>query len=496
MNARDEATQTPPRGKLNRRALTLGGSNAFDYAMQFLLPVVLVRTLTADDFGQYRLLWLAITTVTGVLPLSMPQSLYYFLPRADREQRRLYVHQTLLFMLLAGVLGGWLVSAWNPLQPAAIGDLNRFGWLVPALLATWCITKLLDVLPTIEERVEWQAGMTMALSALRTVVLAAGAWLTRDLAVLVWLLLGLTVFKLALLVRYIAQTHGLGGPWMGWRQTVDQFRHAAPFGLSSALYTLRTQADQWVAAMLFAVQSFAAFTIAAILGPMINLCRLSVNHAFLPSMSRLQAAGDLGGMLELNSRANVMVGRLVYPFLAFAFVFAEEMITLVYTATYLEAATVMRVYICGFALLVVEVFSVTLLLREGAFALRLNLSMLAVSVAISWLGAETIGLPGAALGSVLVIFLDRFATLRRIAERVALPMRELQDWRTLGVLIAFAALSALAAWAAVGHYFAGSGPLLRLIVGVAVLTAVYAVLHGLFGASGRGGLFALGNRGA
>ena len=35
----------------------------FDQALQFLLPIVLVRCLDAHTFGEYRLLWLAIGTV-------------------------------------------------------------------------------------------------------------------------------------------------------------------------------------------------------------------------------------------------------------------------------------------------------------------------------------------------------------------------------------------------------------------------------------------------
>ena len=43
-------------GGLKRRALSLGMVKAFDQAMQFLLPVVLVRCLDAATFGEYRLL--------------------------------------------------------------------------------------------------------------------------------------------------------------------------------------------------------------------------------------------------------------------------------------------------------------------------------------------------------------------------------------------------------------------------------------------------------
>src|SRR4029077_7760063 len=102
----------------------------------------------------------------------------------------------------------------------------------------------------------------------------------------------------------------------------------------------RMQADQWVAAALFSLGSFASFSIAAVLGPLMNLFRLSVSCAFLPSMSRLEASGDIRGMLDLNSRANIMVATIVCPLLAFAFAFTEDLVTLVYTATYLPAVTV------------------------------------------------------------------------------------------------------------------------------------------------------------
>lgn len=474
--------------QLKRRALTLGSANSFDYATQFLLPIVLVRSLSGEDFGLYRLLWLTVMTVMSVAPLTMPQSLYFFLPRSDPPTRRLYIHQTTLYLLVVGVLGGWLVSSWNPLHPAAIDSLGRFGWLVPGLVLFWVTGSLLDILPTIEERVVWQTTVTISLTTLRTLTLGTAAWLTKDLSLLIGLLLALAGVKLLLLLRYISKAHGLAGPWFIWANFRRQFGHAAPFGVSSGLFALRSQADQWVVASLFAAQSFAVFSIAAVLGPVVNLFRLSVNHAFLPSMSRLQASGDLTGMLELNSRANLLVGRMVFPLLAFAFVFAEEMITLVYTANYIGAATVMRVYTLSLSVMVVELFSITLLLKEGVFAMRLNVLLLVLSVPLSWLGASHFGLPGAAAGSVAVLYIDRLATLHRISRRVGLPLRQLQDWRTLGLLIVFSGLAGALAWGVTGRYLASAGPIIRMAVGGIILALSYGTLHALFGASGRGGL--------
>ena len=62
---------------LKRRALSLGAVKLFDHAMQFVLPVVLVRCLDSANFGEYRLLWLAVGTVMAVATLNMIGRLYY-----------------------------------------------------------------------------------------------------------------------------------------------------------------------------------------------------------------------------------------------------------------------------------------------------------------------------------------------------------------------------------------------------------------------------------
>ncbi len=480
----------PAAHELGRRALSLGAANAFDFAIQFLLPVVLARCLAADDFGQYRLLWLAVGTIMAITNLAMPATLYYYLPRSDGATKRLYINQTLLYLALCGVLAGWAVSAWNPWLPEKMRGLAAHEAAVPAFVLLWVTASLLDLLPTIEERIAWQAKAIVGLATLRAVALSLVAAATRELGPVLMVLLAFVAFKVALLLGYVAKHHGLRGPIVRWGAFAEQLRYAAPFGVSGALYGLRAQADQWVAAALFPLGMFASFSIAAVLAPLVNLCRMSINYAFLPSMSRLQAAGNIAATLELNSRANTMVGMLVYPLLAFAFVFAEELIVLVYTGTYVDAAPVMRVYIVGLAALVVELASITLLLRLGAFVLALNAVSLVVSVAINWIAALHFGLAGAAVGTVATILADRIATLARVARQTGIPVGRLQDWRALGASMLFAALAAALAWAVTDGFLAAAGPLARVIAGGAVMAVAYALMAGK-SVTGRAWLAAL-----
>jgi O-antigen/teichoic acid export membrane protein len=463
--------------RLKRRALSLGAVKSADYATRFLLPVLLVRCLDTATFGEYRLLWLVIGTVMIIANLNMCASLYFFVPRSEPGRKRLYIHQTMLFLGFSGVLFGLLVSPWNPLLPAPLQAFAPYGWLVPAFLALWVFSYPIEQLPSIEERIRWQAWATLTVSALRVIVVALAAWFTGEFAVIMWGLLGVVLLKLALLLYYVKRRHGLGAPWFERAAFAEQFRHAAPIGLNNALNGLRAQGDQWVAAAMFALSSFAAFSIASLVGQMMTVLRTSVLQAFLPSMSRMHAGGDLRGMLDMNSRGNVLVGRILYPLLAFTFVLAEELITLIYTASYAEAAPAVRLYIIGMLPMAIEIGSLVLLLRRGAYALAVTVLTLVLSVALSWTAAQHIGLAGAALGSVTMVYLERVIILRHVSRHTGIALRRLQNWRALAASAAFAAGTAAIAWAMLDVLLGERAAAVRVVAAAALFAVAYGAVH-------------------
>jgi hypothetical protein len=69
--------QTMKRGGLKLGALALAAAGLIEYALQIILPVILVRHLTPADFGEYRLVWLLAASAVPLFVLSFPHSLFY-----------------------------------------------------------------------------------------------------------------------------------------------------------------------------------------------------------------------------------------------------------------------------------------------------------------------------------------------------------------------------------------------------------------------------------
>jgi O-antigen/teichoic acid export membrane protein len=365
-----------------------------------------------------------------------------------------------------------VLGPWNPWLPRSLTPLVLdHAVIVPVFAFLYVLSYLLDVLPTVEEKVGWQANVIMGLSLARAVSLSAAALLTHDITAVLLTLAAITFLKVTLLMAYIVKYHGLRGPWLGRKAFAGQVRYSAPFGLSGMLHGLRAQADQWVAAALFPVTLFAAFSIATVVAPIVQLFRKSVNHVFLPTMSRSHSEGNVKAMLRMNSRANTMVALLVYPLLAFAFVFAAPLVHVIYTDAYIAAVPVLRLYTVGLLLFVVELNSILLLLKQGPYAACVNAATLALAVPLSYVGAIHFGLPGAAMGSVTAIYVERLVSLARISRLIGIPVSRLQDWATLSEILAAAALAAVAAGVALSY--TALPPFATLAAGGLVLALAY-----------------------
>ena len=68
-----------------------------------------------------------------------------------------------------------------------------------------------------------------------------------------------------------------------------------------------------------------------------------------------------------------------------------------------------------------------------------------------------------------------------VAAKTDIPLRRLQDWRSLGLWVAFGVTAALCAWGIVELCLPAAGPLSRLALAGACMALVYGALQVCFG---------------
>jgi len=162
----------------------------------------------------------------------------------------------------------------------------------------------------------------------------------------------------------------------------------------------------------------------------------------LPKMSKSHAGGDTRRSLELNSRGNIAVVAFVAPTVAYICVVAEPLIRILYTQAYVDAVPVLRVYMVTLLVMSTELATVLMILEQGRHVAKVNAIVLVISLLISYAGSQIIGLTGVALGALVGAVSTRALNYRHAARLLQLPMRRLQDWRTLGKIVLAAVVAA------------------------------------------------------
>lgn len=426
-----------------RQGIALSAARYLEQLIMLLTPVILVRTMGPTTFGEYRLFWLLVTTVALLFPFDMPRSLLFFFVRLDSKGRRIYIGQTVLFLLATTMIAALLIYVFGNALPSGMRDLlHDHGVLLAAFLLVWNLGLLLDVLPNAAGKIAWQAQAILATSVLRAALIIFAAIIFQHLEeVLVAALIAACV-RLGLLAYFIARYCGIRLLPLDKQQFRTQLSYALPFGVAGLLWSMRKQSEQWIVATMFSSGAFGIFSIATTLLMPFEVLRGVLGNLLLPQMSHLHSLGRHQELLRLNNQGNVIISAVMFPALAALFAFSDEVIELLFTREYVSGSPVLRIYLIQ-TLISAEITTLLNVFGQGSANVRYEASILPLALMTSLVSAWYYGLPGAAIGSVLATFVTYTLCLRRLSKVMNIPIAGLQDWTTLGKLSVASAVSAL-----------------------------------------------------
>jgi O-antigen/teichoic acid export membrane protein len=432
------------RSGIGRKAVSLAAAGLLEYAVQLALPVILVRHLTKQEFGDYRLIWLVAATALILFPLFLPPSLVYFLPRAAPGTRHKIVGNTFVSLLALGGLSVFLLQVLIPILPGSIAGLQRYSPLVQIFAGTWILASILEVLPNADGRAEWQACATVGLAILRVAALSGSALAFGDVDWVLVAMCGVAMVKVGTALAYAlfsAQETGLG---FDGQLARTQLKFALPFAVAEGLFALRVQADQWVVASNFSNTAFALISIASIVLVVGTLIRNPLRDALNPKISFLVGNGKLDEARALIQKGYLVLGLTLPPLLGLLFSIADELVELIYTREYLGAVPLMRIYLVGQMATAFAAGHMLQIFGFGRPAAIVGAISLLLSISLSLLGLQFLGLAGAVAGSTASLVLWECWTLNKVAKALGTSIAQMirldQTWKVI-VMVAVGVLT-------------------------------------------------------
>lgn len=433
---------------LKAKILSFTGAQIGAQVATTLTGIFLARTLPLDELGTYRQVILLVNTVSGLLSLGLPLSLFYFLPRLEEkgEQSR-FAAQTLVILTVIGMLSS-VAAVLLSARIALRFNNPMLEDVLPAaapLFLTGILVKYLPPLFLSLDRARlagaFRVFQAFSVSAVLVFLVAIG----KPLGVA---LIGMAVAEgLSLVVGLRIQSRLL--PAEGWGSKGllrRQLAYALPLGLSGMIGLLSRQVDQFMVSMFFDPERFAIYSVGATEVPIVPLLSRSAGSVVLPQMAGLWAAHKSGEFTGLFSATQRKLALICIPITVVFIALAEPFLVFLYGEEFRASAGVFRIY--GFIQLN-RLFLYGILLQSlGLTRLLLlgEISFMILNVVGNWLLLRWIGFLGPAIATLASSIVIMIFYTWQLGRRVELERRQVYIVGELARFLLGAAVAALSSW--------------------------------------------------
>jgi O-antigen/teichoic acid export membrane protein len=409
----------------NRTAiLTL--SRLANYGLMLISPLLLVRLLSVQEFGQYREFLLYASILQAIAVFAINDSLLYCVPASPASPWRL-ARQTVALTFVSSVIA---VGA------LAIIDLASGGAVVHGYLLPLAAYTLFSVNIDFWEYF-WLAnrrpGALFVYSAsrliVRVTVVVVTAALTHDVNSIIRALVALEGVRLvaaAIAFAVLDRSHReppLEEPWR------DQLRFCIPSGAASMLAMFNKSLSSLAVARVLGPAALAQYAIGRFGEPIVLTLRNSLSSVVLPEMVRRDRQAR--EPLSLWQRATVVNTIFLFPIVVLVARYAQPLVTEVFGASYRDAALVTQLYML---VVIRECFDFAPALRALNRTRPLVESNIAAMVTCAIALAVLIplqGLPGAMIALFLSCIVDVTWLGWRTMQLYGVGIGELVPWGSI-----------------------------------------------------------------
>jgi O-antigen/teichoic acid export membrane protein len=420
-----------------------------------IAPLLVVRLIGKADVGRLLSVTLVYETIAMLLSTGFPYTLLYQTSNREKPERAAIARRIAGIACGMGAIGAALVVAVAVVfrarpfgyTPSATFDsqLGMLLVLAPALAADLPFRLMPNLLVA-----EGLARRSAGLQVVRTILLT--------LATLVPLALEASV---ATVIVCYAAVRWVFGLWIFYElnrlyrgvsrvpvplSTREFWRFAIPIGLTEAIATLNQQLDRWLILLALPAARFAEYQVGAWQVPVIGTIAYSVGAAYTPELVKHFQAKDPYGAIAIWQKSIHKVSLIVLPVTMALVVGAEELVTLLFTKEYTEAAIVFRFYsvltflrVAAYGNVIVAAGRPPLVVRVAGLSLFYNV-LFGVPLVL-WLGFV-----GPAVAAACAFVLQIATYVAFIARAAEIPVSKVFPVRRYLRVLSLAALGGVAGY--------------------------------------------------
>lgn len=392
---------------LTGKAFVLSLGSLLQKASTFIVVLFLVRLLDKDMYGTYQQLLYVGGIVYGLFAAGLAASVYYFLPRLEPDKRGQFAIQTILVMAVLGIASALVMWGFSGhiahyvKNPALEPTLRLYAFYVFFWIASDYFRPFMNASGRYVQSIIF-AIFESALNAIS--LLAPLIWGEQLNSALVWLAVAGGIRYLVYVVVTLRVANVVSST--GRFNTREQLHYSFPLMASGWGDLLGNYLDKVVVSLLYSPAMVAIYAVGTLKIPFWDVLVKPVNIVLRVKFAELLRTDRRSEIDPIWREAVRKQSMIVLPIVFFLWVAAGHLIPLLFTESYSESISVLRIYLLDKPLLIMSFSVFPLSMGRPDIILKGSLAFLIANIVLMTVLASVLGIYGPILSMVVAKYVE------------------------------------------------------------------------------------------
>lgn len=384
-------------------------TNSVAAVFNLFLPLALVRLLSPDEVGRFKVFSLYVMLSPGLFLVSgLSNGLYHWVGKYPKSIPEVQNSWTLLIgiTLFLSTVGLTVSRSFAPLIHIPLIDLKLFLFSVPFFLGSTFLEDLMIARGNIWRGSFYASGFNV----LRAASAIVAAWWVRTVEGVLWVIFAGAVVRV-LVGWWMLWPTGEVRLRVSWEKSMNALRYALPVSIATLAAVALQNTDQMILSIRLTREKFAFYSIGCLTIPPLMILEMSVNRILIPRLSAAFSENNLSQATALFADSVSELSLFLWPATLGLIIYSQPIIRILFTQRYLPAAAFLRPYALFYLFFAIPYDSIARARGDGGWIFRTAIIFASFSIAAIWLSASRWGAMGALWAFLTTQFLIRIYSL-------------------------------------------------------------------------------------
>jgi O-antigen/teichoic acid export membrane protein len=429
---------------IQKQIFTLFFSGAFAQVVNFLIGVFLNRDLPLNDRGSIGQLFLLFSFFSAPIISGVSASILYFLPKYKNQLDRYFIKQSNIILFILGLLLSLIFYLASSQISVLLNNYKLEEYL--KIFSLYPLFKLLsshyvNILVSFSKT--RQAAIFSSIESLSYALSIIGARLVSDSIELLVIFIVLHSFIITIFVqhRLFLYTRNPVTRSIQISLLKEQLKYAGILGVTSSIGIWGWELDKLIVSQISSPKEYALYIAGATEVPFVNTLINSTSTVLIPVISYLYTNGKIKELLIEWRNAIKRNAIIVFPIFVFAFIYAENLIVLLYGIKYLGSTAYFKAYLFITPLRIISYGMISQAVGKTGVNLQGTLFFFTFNIILNFMLVPLLGPIGSSIATVISTILMAIFYLSKIKKILVTNLRDLLPFKNLILIMIIAIIS-------------------------------------------------------